>query len=796
MLKEMWKKEISRRKFLKTTGMVAATTAVLTACNSEYLTEERRLPIKEQDHRNYPYTYTAEKVTKIPSACYMCAVNCGAIGVVDEDGIVKRIEPNPNDPVSLGGLCSKGNAGIAQLYDEDRLKTPMRKVGENEWEEITWDEAFDIMYDEFSRIKDEYGPETVVTLNRRGYYTSLLTAWLKAYGSPNGTLGQESICDGGKRVAQQLVVGHRGLQCDFRNSKYIMLLGANQFEAPRYRLGMPVDIMKAQEEGAKLIVIDPRFNYSAAKADEYHPINAGMDGLFLMSMNHVILRDGLEDKEFVAKYGAGFEEYKAEILKPEYAPEAVADRVGIAAEDIERMAKEFAAADGAVADTSSGIIMQQNGVNADWHLLNLVALTGNMLNKGGILRKGGAKRWSPKMEEDNSKDKTPFWTALGYPGYSGKPEGGNRNIINDCILNPEAVPTGPKAEEPTLPLYNGKGIKALFTYNTDPVGSHADTNRTIEAFGNLEFAVVVDIYLTQTAEAMPVGSLALPETTYLERYAVRSANGYTPTLSISQQVIEPLWEAKSGHYIFTRLGQRFGYKDFDQLDAEGEEQAMIDSVLNADQGDGLVADLDQLRTEGIWMKKDIEARNYQNYDSVFHNGKYYFAFIGDDITDDMKEYISVKNSPIPGFIEPYPTTDEYPLRFMSGGKVMWHTQTSTRNNKYLMQVFDDNVIIKDTNYIVMSPADAEERGIENGAMAEAYNSLAAIQAEALVTERVPKGYVHMTHGFGHRAPTQHLAHGVGADSGDLIESNIIDPYSNTFSVKEGICNVRPVAEEA
>ena len=792
MLKDMWKKEISRRKFLKASGIAVASTAVLAGCSMESLTEETVLsPATEKstNHRSYPYTYTAENVTKVQTACYMCAINCAAVGVVDEDGILKRIEPNPNCPVSGGTLCAKGNAGVAQLYDEDRLKTPMRKTGEGTWEEITWDQAFDIMYDEFTRISNEFGPETVFALNRRGYYTSYLKGWLREYGSPNGPLGQESICDGGKRVAQQLVAGASGLYCDFKNSKYIMLFGANQMEAPRYRLGMPNDILTAQENGAKLIVIDPRFNYSAAKADEYHRINAGTDGLMLMAMNHVIIRDNLYDDSFVNSLGAGFDEYSQEVLKDEYSPENVAEEVGIDAETITRLATEFANAESAVADTSSGIIMYQNGTQADWHLLNLVAMTGNMLNQGGVVRRQSAKTSGPKFEQDNSKDKENFWNYLGYVEYSGNPEGGNRSILADCILTPDAVPTGPRVEEDTLPLYNGNGLKGVIVYQTDPIGSQGDTRRLIEAFNNLEFGVVVDIYLNQTAEALPVGGLVLPEATYLERYAARSINAYTSALAISQAVVEPMWETKSAYWIFTKLGQRFNYSDFLALDPEGEEKAMEDSILNADQGDGLVADLDLLKSDGIWMLKDIDARNYQNYDKVFNNGKYYFAFVGDDITDDQKMYIEASNNPVPTYIRPIETTDEYPLRFMAGGKVMWHTQTSTRNNKYLMQTFDDNVIVKDTNYVVISPADAEKRGLSNGDMAKVQTSISEVEAPVYITKRCPEGYVHMTHGFGHRAPEMHLANGKGANSSEVVDAKRVDPYSNCFTMKEEVCEV-------
>ncbi|NLY20460.1 MAG: hypothetical protein GXZ08_04190 [Tissierellia bacterium] len=192
---------------------------------------------------------------------------------------------------------------------------------------------------------------------------------------------------------------------------------------------------------------------------------------------------------------------------------------------------------------------------------------------------------------------------------------------------------------------------------------------------------------------------------------------------------------------------------------------------------------------GTWFKKDAEARDYENYTKVFPNEKYRFAFVGDDINDDHKMFLSVGGEAFPTYLKPLELTDEFPLRFMAGGKVMWHTQTSTRNNKYLMQTFDSNVIVKDTNYIVMSVADAAERGLESGDIATITSPINSLETEVLVTERMPKGYVHMTHGFGHDAPSQKLANGVGANCSQLTDTHRIDLYSNCFTAKEEICNV-------
>lgn len=792
--KKFWQKDISRRKFLKTTGFAAASAAVLTACASpsqkRYLNDQVASSDIKDDHRAYAHAYQAENVTRIPTTCYMCAVNCSAIGVLDNDaGIIKRMEPQPDCPVSGGALCPRGNAGVAQVYDEERLKTPMRKVGPYEWEAISWDEAIDTIYDNLTRIKDEYGPETLMGLNRRGFYNGYVNAFLRAYGTPNGLLGQNSICDSAKRVAQQLQVGGAGCYCDFKNSDYIILMGANQLEAPRYRLAMASDILDAKARGAKLVVVDPRFNYSAAKADEYLAINPGTDGLMLMAMAQVILEEGLEDTDFIANHSYGFDAWSEEIRKAQYSPEEVADEVGIPADTIRRIAIEFASADRGVIDSSSGIAMHQNGTNGHMNLLNVVAMTGNMLSEGGILRRQSAKTASPDWTENNIEADS-FCSQAGYVEYSGHPEGGNRNIIPEVILTPTEVPTGPLLDEETAVVNDGNGIKAALIYNTDPVGAQANSEKMKEALGALEFGVVVDIYLNQTAEALPVGSVALPEATYLERDVARTINSYTPAIALNNRVIDPLWESKSMYWIIVKLGQRFGFRDFMAIDPDGEYQAMVDSVTQADQPGDIKLAWSDIEPTGLWQKDGPDGRNYHNY-QVFNNEKYYFSFT-EETTEDQDIFVQAAQTGLPLYIQSEAPSESYPLRFMAGGKVIWHTQTATRNNKYLMQIFDENVIVKDTNYLVISPEDASSRGLTAEDTAKVSTATGSVEAPVLISKRVPAGYVHMTHGFGHDAPTTSLAHDKGANSSALVSNLRVDPYSNNFTVKEELCQVEKI----
>ncbi|QUH21182.1 molybdopterin-containing oxidoreductase family protein [Alkaliphilus sp. B6464] len=779
-LMKLWEKHISRRSFLKASGVATGTMLFLSGCN------QSKGDDVEADSITNVETASAktENVTVVPTACYMCAIYCGAKAVVGDEGRVLRIEPNKKDLTSGGGLCPKGNSGVQLLYDADRLKYPMKKTGPYQWEKISWDEAFDTIYEKLTDIKEKYGPETLILMNRRGHYASLLKGFASNYGTPNGPFGSGSICEGGKRVGNKLVLDNTSALADYKNSKYIILMGANQMEAPRYRLAFPKEIIEAKRNGAKLVVVDPRFAYSSAKADEYLPITPGTDAALLMGMAHVIIKENIYDKEFVENYGQGFDVYKKEVLKDKYKPENVEKITGIAAETIIRIAREFATAESAVVDSSSGLYMWSNAVQNQQALQSLNALVGSICKKGGMVYPRGGKTNS--IEFTNNVTEKKYYAQAGYPSYKGNPHDGNRNIFPAAILTPEAVPAGPLSNAKTASVNNGNGIKAAIIYNTEPVGAQMNGKLTKEAMEKLEFGIVIDLYLTQTAEALPVGGIVLPECTYLERTIVNKPTSFVPYLNINQKVVEPQWESKSGHWIFVKLGKRFGYEDFMAMDENDEVGAARDSIAGVEQADGSFADWDELIREGVWIGKDTEPK-YGNYDKL-KDGKFQFALVGE--LDEVQElYLKAGGGITAEYVEPKNRpSKEYPLYFMAGGKVIWHTQTSTRNIPYLMQCFDKNAIVKDTNYLIISPADAEERGIKSGDRVLVRSKTNEVEVETLVSERVPKGYTHMTHGFGHDAPTLTLANNNGANSSLLVDEKRMD-LANCLTAKEETCQV-------
>lgn len=360
----------------------------------------------------------------------------------------------------------------------------MRKVGENQWESISWEEALDTVYDELQRIKEEYGPECVSFLRRRSS-TFLWERFANSYGSPNQEAAA-SICEAGKMVSNTITTGTNGIMCDFKNSKYIMLLGASQMEAPRWRLRHAKDILDARDNGATLVVVDPSMSYTGAKADEFIPIKPGTDGMLLLSIVKVLIEEGLYDKDFVEEYGVGFEDFRAEVEKTDYAPEAAEKVTGVPADKIRELARGMGENKPAICDSSSGIHKFQNGTLNHWALMCVNGLLGSIEVPGGVnFVRGGSVSW-PDVGENNIEKKAHY--NEGGWGYGDSLNMENRALVSYGILNPEEYPAGPFVDADTVPLYNGNGFKAAFVYHTDPVISHSNSDLVKEAFQNLEFA--------------------------------------------------------------------------------------------------------------------------------------------------------------------------------------------------------------------------------------------------------------------------------------------------------------------
>ncbi len=315
---------LSRRDFLK---MGAASAAAVTM--------GAMLPPKVAQAARQAGLINAEGDGYVTSTCEMCVWRCGLIAKID-DGRVVKLDGNPEHPHSRGKLCPRGQSGLMNTYDPDRVLTPLIRVGkrgEGKFRKASWEEALDLVAGKMQAIKDQYGPEAMVFSSTHNLSQPMFENLLYGFGSPNyGT--QRSLCFNAMITAFLLTYGIEEPSRNYENVEYILMVGRNMMEA--ISTSETSELSHAIDRGAKLVYLDPRFTKTAAKATEWIPIRPGTDSAFLLAMINVITTNELADCDFVKKYVEGCDDIQEAMSS--YTPAWAETITGIPAATIERIA--------------------------------------------------------------------------------------------------------------------------------------------------------------------------------------------------------------------------------------------------------------------------------------------------------------------------------------------------------------------------------------------------------------------------------------------------------------------------
>ncbi len=531
-------RKFTRRTFLKLSGATAAAIAVsgsVTRMVSEVSAETK-----------------AEESQFVRSFCEMCTSRC-PIQAKIENGKVTYIAGNPDWAATGGTVCARGGAAISQLYDKERVKKPLIRTGERgegKWKEVSWDEAYSYIAEKMQEIKSKYGAESMAFACRGGTHKAYMDTLAKAYGSPN-TFTHESTCPIARTVAKEVIFGTASVSLDYGNAKYLLSLGRSFFEG--INVSQVRGVMKAMANGGKLVSVDPRFSVTAAKADEWHAIKPGTDLALVLAIIHVLIRDNLYDKEFIEKYTEGFDAIKASVV--DTTPAWAAQETGISEKDIERMAKEMAAAKPrAMIDwgwrttfSPEEFELRRASIIANLLLGSFEVPGGMYLDKSaGFINGLVGKNVVPGL----AAPKLPPFPKPAKPRVDGAQVKGQPHFLvpaSDGVVQevPEAILT-----EKPYP------IKGWFVLRNNPVVSQSNTTRVIEALKKLDLLVVCDVNLSDTAWFADV---VLPESTFLERdEGFNNAGGSAPSYTLRQQVVKPVYDTKPHWQIFKELGERLG----------------------------------------------------------------------------------------------------------------------------------------------------------------------------------------------------------------------------------------------
>ncbi len=284
----------------------------------------------------------------IPTCRNMCGGTTGILVHV-VDGRAIKIEPNSENPVGVSNIyadfmnlkstgarmCPKGNAGLMSLYDPDRVKRPLKRVGARgggQWEEISYERAVAEIAQRLGDIKATYGPDKVVWFTEDNSFGAIQESFCNVYGTPN-FLQHSNICDVARKVAFEKTLGVGRPLPDLRNTKYMLIFGWNPMGAMKWA-HLPRILVDGLANGAKLVLVDPRCSETADKALDYKgrwlPIRPGTDGDLALGMANVIVRERLYDATFVNNWTVGFDKFAAFVANK--TPDWAARITGISAD--------------------------------------------------------------------------------------------------------------------------------------------------------------------------------------------------------------------------------------------------------------------------------------------------------------------------------------------------------------------------------------------------------------------------------------------------------------------------------
>ena len=686
-----------------------------------------------QSYFKGPYDFT-----RTPTYCEVCFWKCAGWVHKDENGRIKKIIGNDDDPNCNGRFCPRGTGGVGMYFDEDRLKTPLLRVeknGEQTYREASWDEAFDFIASKMNQIKKEHGPEctALFTHGSGGKYFGNL---LKGFGSNNIAAPSYAQCRGPREVAFLATYG-QGINSpentDIRDTKCLVLIGSHLGE--NMHNGQVQEMSDAIDKGATIITVDPRFSTAASKSKHWLPIKPSTDIALLLSWMNVIINEGLYDKEYLEKYAFGFEELKAHVQS--YTPEWAYGVTTIKPQQIRETAREMA--------NAAPAVIVHPGRHVTWYgddtqRLRAVAILNALLGSWG--RRGGY--YNPE------KASVPHFKLPDFPKPSKNwrdAMGGKYELADLALASGVCDASIPSPEMSCA-------IKGWIVNGTNLINTLPDQRKTIAAIEALDLLVVVD---TMPMEITGYADVVLPECTYMERYdSLRVSQGREPSIALRMPAVDPLYNTKPAYWMARELAKKLDllqYFPFENIEDE------IDWELKQ-----VGSSLEEMQRIGVKrMTREFDDLYFgENEDVEFNTNTGKIELYSTALEEEGFD-------PMPKFTQhPEPEEGFYRLIY---GRAPMHTFSRTANNPNLTDLMDENTVW-------INPKVAKEWDLTNDQYIYLENQdgvISDFQIKVRVTERIRWDSVYMVHGFGHTDKRMTRAFGKGVSDTQLITNVMVDP---------------------
>jgi anaerobic selenocysteine-containing dehydrogenase len=638
-----------------------------------------------------------EFVTACPRNCYSTC----SFRVQVENNTIKKILPYPENLATSDGPCIKALSYIERTHSANRIIHPLRKTSYGKFVQITSDEAHEIIADKLGSIRNQWGPHSILWYRgsgMSGLTNDIGSSFWKAFGGATTTYG--NLCWPAGLEAVRLTMGSvkHNVPWDLENAKTIVIWGKNPAETNIQEIAF---IARAKEKGCRIIVIDPQRTPTADKADMLLSPKSGTDGALALALAKVIIDSDLVDHEFINNYVKGFTELKQSLKITPSAAEVI---TGIPSENIIELAGIICKNGPLTIIPGYGLQRHQNGGQTIRAVLLLSILTGNIGKPGAGFNYANLQSYifddikEPVSYFPDSENDAPF-----------------RRTISMAKLGVDMM----AAHDPE--------IKAAWIERGNPVLQSPDTNTIKKAFSNLDFKVVVEQFMTDTAS---IADIILPAKDIFEQADIMGSY-WSPYIQLKPKVIDPPGEVMPETEIYYHMAIRMKL-NFSTENIPEPGNGNIEKWLEKRVKGYSEITLNKLK-EGPVIARNLQKIAYEDMKFDTPSGKL------EIYSEEAKAKWGI--SELPGFseIDHSRHQNEFPLTFL----------TPNTGNRIHSQ-FGNLEIIRDTTpapVIRISPADALIRNISTGQKIRIFNQNGELFNLAEVSDRIPQGMVVFPNGI-------------------------------------------------
>ncbi|HET9455224.1 MAG TPA: molybdopterin oxidoreductase family protein, partial [Gemmatimonadaceae bacterium] len=642
--------------------------------------------------------------TVVRGACpHDCPDTCAMLVTV-EDGRAVRVAGDPDHPYTSGFLCTKVNRYVERTYHAERLLQPMRRTGSKgrgQFAPITWDDALDEIAERLGAIaRSPHGPQSVLPYSYAGTMGMLQGSSMdrRFFHKLGASKLDRTICSMAGTVGMRMTVG-ANIGADVEGipeSDLILLWGTNTLTSNPH---MWPFVLRARENGAKVIAIDPIRTRTAAQCDEWIGIRPGTDAALALGIMHVLFAKGLEDRDFLASHTIGEDKLRQRVL--EYPPEAVERITGVPAALVESLGERIGRARAAFIRVNYGLQRHGGGGMAVRTIACIPAVTGHWRRAGGGVNLSTSANFGFNKQLLERPDLSPPVRTI------------NMIRLGEALTANDAGVGGPP-------------VKALVVYNSNPAAVAPDRNEVLRGLAREDlFTVVLEHFQTDTCDW---ADIVLPATTQLEHWDVHLAYGHH-YVSLNQPSIAPLGDAKPNTEIFRLLAQRMGFTDPCFRD---DDVTLVKQALESESDKMRGVTFETLVERG-WTRLNVPTPYLPFATGAFLTPSGKCEFYSERLAE-------MGLDPVPTYTPPYESIErdaslvaKFPLTLISSPAHQFLNTTFVNIGALRRAAREPECLLH--------PVDAERRGIAPGMRVVVHNERGAFTALARVESSIREGVV-------------------------------------------------------